>query len=1092
MITGTPTTTLSSAADAYVHTINGREVSSQYRPGLSPRVAWGGSQHGLLSGTNSLSWSSLYTLPLYATTDELIFSRPLLADVTPGATRPRSKLRDSSGTGQDAFDPRQMEFLRIFLTASSRAPELNIYNQPRVSLWPVDDPTKPNPSNDYFSAVKDTRSPLDKLMAFCSTIGGQAYYFTRNDPNDPAGDWTARNQQLYEYLYGSLSRQSPLRLPGIAGTGSFTEKFGQPVTQQQLTLIYDYLRSGVNTIDTSAQNPDGTPSSGVNRFKYSFAKPPQTNDRTRTGSGQILPFAHPNGSRGIGRFPTLQQVALMFIAQAADQPPVQVDAATRQPVAGSPVNSLHPYVQPTFTLDQRYPTTTGAGGVERTHPGLPFLTEPTEAGAYNRPNPLYQGPALGLYQTQMQAMLILRPVINFAGLPLVAEDFRIRVTGLTNLKANGASIFSSDTAELEVKTPNGLGNQNHLAPFHTMFLENNATQAIIGVPLIVGSPADQGATFSFASTGPLVITFLTADGSEVQQMDVRFPNSTFPTPKLPSFIPEDYAALSETPSNPNASPVPAEVLSLTDAKGRLVYSGTGSGNLRGNWVIPEMNVAGEYGARTADTVRSMEVDAGDTRLAAALKKIPEALFVPHKFYHSADHRAAHSLRDYEQEASLVRGATVSPLASQFETFVSLYAHPFTTLDWPGGATQWYLRIPSVEGRRTINTLFPHTTSTVNFDDPDFHAIWNQGGDFDSGLVNHAEGPFLNKPDEGANTYFSTNDVVAYGGAGVFSPNRQMPSAVMLGSLPSRLNPQDPQANQAWQTFVFSPNPNAGSAHADLQTNPPDYALLDLFWMPVVEPYAISEPVSTAGKVNMNYQIVPFSYIKRDSALRGVLRSVMITAVADKWAGYYKGLANSSNRMGDKGGPFFNTMQNSGLWGFRYPIHATETLKQFEQKFADGGVFLSESEICSLWLYPAGQPSAGAPDATKDALVNYEASGNAIKNWWYSDPGSERKSLTADNMRERPYALLYPRLTTRSNTYTVHVRAQALAPQGTQDGIYVEKPGSILSEWRGSYSIERYVDPNDPGLQDVDFAVNSETSLSPYYQIRVLNTSRFMP
>jgi hypothetical protein len=31
-------------------------------------------------------------------------------------------------------------------------------------------------------------------------------------------------------------------------------------------------------------------------------------------------------------------------------------------------------------------------------------------------------------------------------------------------------------------------------------------------------------------------------------------------------------------------------------------------------------------------------------------------------------------------------------------------------------------------------------------------------------------------------------------------------------------------------------------------------------MPVVEPYAISEPLSVAGRVNLNYQIVPFTNI----------------------------------------------------------------------------------------------------------------------------------------------------------------------------------------------------------------------------------------
>ena len=56
-------------------------------------------------------------------------------------------------------------------------------------------------------------------------------------------------------------------------------------------------------------------------------------------------------------------------------------------------------------------------------------------------------------------------------------------------------------------------------------------------------------------------------------------------------------------------------------------------------------------------------------------------------------------------------------------------------------------------------------------------------------------------------------------------------------------------------------------------------MLDLFQMPVVEPYPISEPFSTAGKVNLNYHIAPFGYITRSTALRGVLTPMRVSAVA---------------------------------------------------------------------------------------------------------------------------------------------------------------------------------------------------------------------
>ncbi len=72
-------------------------------------------------------------------------------------------------------------------------------------------------------------------------------------------------------------------------------------------------------------------------------------------------------------------------------------------------------------------------------------------------------------------------------------------------------------------------------------------------------------------------------------------------------------------------------------------------------------------------------------------------------------------------------------------------------------------------------------------------------------------------------------------------------------------------------------PSAGSRPRDPK-GPKDHLLLDLFTMPVVEPYAISEPFSTAGKINMNYQIVPFTYIDRSTGVKAVLNSELIARV----------------------------------------------------------------------------------------------------------------------------------------------------------------------------------------------------------------------
>ena len=66
-----------------------------------------------------------------------------------------------------------------------------------------------------------------------------------------------------------------------------------------------------------------------------------------------------------------------------------------------------------------------------------------------------------------------------------------------------------------------------------------------------------------------------------------------------------------------------------------------------------------------------------------------------------------------------------------------------------------------------------------------------------------------------------------------------------------------------------------------------FSVLDLFNMPIVEPYAISEPFSTAGKVNMNYEMMPFRHIERSTALRAVLHSVRVTAFPKNDAASYK-------------------------------------------------------------------------------------------------------------------------------------------------------------------------------------------------------------
>lgn len=278
----------------------------------------------------------------------------------------------------------------------------------------------------------------------------------------------------------------------------------------------------------------------------------------------------------------------------------------------------------------------------------------------------------------------------------------------------------------------------------------------------------------------------------------------------------------------------------------------------------------------------------------------------------------------------------------------------------------------------------------------------------------------------------------------FSPNRQVPSPILLGTLPSSLS-------TGWQTLAFSPNP-ANPNHPGL-TTPPDHLLLDFFWMPVAEPYPISDQFSTAGKINLNYAIMPFSYIHRKTGLYALLKPTWLTALPDSAAVNYKS-------------HYF--MRQAGTRS-RFAIDPGATLEGFDAKFQTGDIFRSASQLCEMFLVPVG-----------------ESLSNVNSSYW-----STRK-LTADNAREEPYNNLYSRVTTKSNTFTVHWRVQSLRKvPGPSAGTWDESKDKMASELRGSTVIERFIDPNATDIPD--YATNSTAKpLSQFYKWRVVSENFFQP
>lgn len=355
------------------------------------------------------------------------------------------------------------------------------------------------------------------------------------------------------------------------------------------------------------------------------------------------------------------------------------------------------------------------------------------------------------------------------------------------------------------------------------------------------------------------------------------------------------------------------------------------------------------------------------------------------------------------------------------------------------------------------------------------------GDFDTapGSV-QADGAGINKPDEGdiyreSSTtaltagdgktipYYSYASKTSTSGATFFSPNRIIPSPVMFGSLPTGV-----KAGVPWRTLLFRPKA-AHETHIGANA-PKDHLLLDYFWMPVVEPYAISDRFSTAGKINLNYQIIPFTWIDRSSALRAVLKPEKVTRIGTT----VPGGALHPNIYSSSGAANQTLLNQTG--DYRIPLDLTETLSQFTARFNQAdknrNVFISASEICDLHMVPQGST------ASDMQWTNYRQTG--------------------DNLREKIYATVYPKVTTRSNTFTVHFRAQSLKKARTStSGSWTEGRDAVTGEYRGSTTIERFIDsnatiPDYPAAPASIGTTSGPKLLDTCYRWRVIQNRQFAP
>jgi uncharacterized protein (TIGR02600 family) len=947
---------------------------------FSPRTPWGGSMGGTQAPTTAVLVDK--DDRLYTTLDELVFDR-------------NRKEQDPTLTRQD------IDTARFFLTPHSRAPELNLFNQPRVMLWPI-------------SADSADRNAKDKLLAFVGTGGGKAWYFSRlrnfksvsdagsaqstrgdldlqNSSNNTA---LKRNRELYEnhlipLTGGSGQSTSSHNIPGFGG--NFAAKYTAPRRDQILTEMVDFMRWSVNSYSTGL-----TPS-------YTYT-PPRTG--VRTAESSAVPLIPGNGTKGFGRFPTVTEAAIVFMATSKNN-------------------------------------ATGA-------------------------------------TTRMQAFIALEPFIPTTGAPAATANVRYRISGLNTFTVNGTPVSFPAVETIRCNTAAGYldsGGSTAFSGFAAQFKKANLSSA--AADLITSArqitrgnednafpfysaliPVNGGASEFAFSGGTITIEVLTgfadaANAEVVQTLHLYFP--PVPTLKVPKMVSEDYNTLAKRIQ-----------VNANDFVTSLIQQG--------------------------DTTRSVEVDVngpsrGDLRLLSAMSDVPTTWFTTHPEYTNVSVERLHFLRQGNQ---MVAGQFGPADGAAGPLGVSHSQNRAATVNTAGTLIKgiWYARdsIPAV-GRGQDGTI----------------NSYNRPGDFDNGTGRIEDGPYINKADE---NNISTNNQADDGDLGyfnrhafsvenglTFSPNRQIASAVAFGSLPSGIFGNQPTATlKPWQTLLFSPNPPSRTTPANAQPDendhegfkgPRDHLWLDLFWMPVVEPYAISESFATAGKINMNYQLVPFRHIERSTGMHAALKPVVLSAISPSSVG-----GTTSAGYGNVGG---NNYKEGTIhkYELHYNVNRSETLKGFSGRFSTGDVFRSASEICEIFLVPQRRSGASYNSDAKAPPASY----NDMVSWWNGSVNAvDAFEPTGDNSREAPYNQLYPRLTTKSNTYTVHFRVQTLKKaRSTDSAHWFEDKDEVLSENRGSATLERYLDPQDPELTTLAGAGPSNAqSWDRYYRFRIIERKVFSP
>jgi uncharacterized protein (TIGR02600 family) len=1171
------TTVASTSFYNYYTTTGG--VTSLTSQGITPRYTYNApvnaSTVGNITTTTAILPLSYYRL--FPTVAEMLFKTDRTATAFNGVS---NKSRQ------------QEETARFFLTAHSRAPELNLFGLPRVSIWPesynatnMSTTTSLNLGTDQVldsginiaPPTTSSATAVDKLIGFDSCIGTYPYYFSRvaaGGPNywyNPGNILTTgcqratldvnipRNVQLLNYLDTLTSTPIPgYGSPGVAGLafgGSANSKYGQWGMRQILTEIFDYIRI-TNVIDSTF-----TTFSGAERVNYSapfpYAPPWEQPYGYAFGPGQVVPSYYSKwGTTGVGTLPVPTEVTLHFVALGDNTHPIPAAEWKGGVVPPGPdISSTDPVTH----ITTYFGSDPGIFGLPVAYDDTNIKTD-TSTNSDGTPSPTNGQGDVGVGRIAIQAFVYVQwvfpaqwhltqnPALNFSisglnGLDITtagkSTSFSMQQTHINPDPVTCLQFTANDCMRMDWAASQGefgipfttgyypaygmVGSQTSnriLGPVPTGKINGNGGN--IGNPTSYVFPfyssvftVPTGSNLGLNGTTITISLYNgnylgpapgTGDPNLFSSYKVSIPVSTFPAPVVD---PNGYRIIGTQAwrqgyvydggtYNPVTAPNSYNPSPLYDERWWLMQDG---GYLGSTSTLIDSNFVSTNPGPTYDVAKSVLLsgtwqDARMLLAGSSVNPVPTDAFSGHPLWNTLSNTIAHTL--IFTGTFWFPGATQTPLVWGVSTAMAAAGNPN-----PGAPYQ------NPSGYHDVPYASPWTTSIITGGSPGASLAGHTGaytntgapGDWDNGISFWGDGPWINKADEGSFAVQNNGQItVPYFGSGnlesetnwqsLFSPNKEIPSAGMFGSLPTGVpNILDTSYSpQPYQTLLFRPgsgNAAVGGTHhpgeanyrrdgSQLAGTPPDHVLMDLFWMPVAEPYPISEPYSTAGKINLNYQILPFTYIKRATALRAALAAEKVAkSPASDVNSYKTGAVGQNNPT-----PFSNTTSR------RLALNLDETTSQFDTKFAGWDVFHSASQICDIFLVPQG----------------YTASTFPAK--WYDLTGDF--ALVGDNVRERPYADIYQKVTTKSNSYTVYYRVQSLKkPTSVAVDQWNENLGAVTGEYRGSTTIERFIDPNEKNSAGTvlipDVATTLPNPITPstpnlegYYKWRVVENHQFAP